>query len=469
MCDGLVIAIRPSSADCRLLENLKAFWSIDDTIGGVSVTAVHPRARNLVTPLTGAGFQVKCFPSTLKTGEDAVPVDLSYEVSFYPPASLTGNNIFPENAIRIPAEAALACWKDYMRRMWPTAIDALDRITVADCSLRIVTMVYLWHCETGDAAKQLHNRMYRHVKAVLDGSTKSRPRDKLGKVIPNPSPKVRTDGQHGDTFYVDTPWGQIRCYIKTRHSAKNFCAVENQEVLELLYEQSSKVVRLEIELVVDKFRFGARPDERFPLNPEHWHQASLLQDPYEIVWESIRRYCRFDDTLAKHEPKGLKLKDLTADYQSVLAAHLAGEVLLQHPVIDGDHKKLSRIAKRLMKSDIKVNLWLPWKLQQGETWSGWLGGLLQYKKRFRPSQAAELAPYCLGHHNVIGLRDKLLEKIRDVGPASQPIVRGAVVELSGNSDELSLAELAELDQLAVALFVLEHRAAGASASRGAAR
>lgn len=410
MSDGTVFSIKPTMAVQEVLMAHEAIWSINDTEGFRTTTKVHARGRKVSTPLTGAKCVIQCFPQ----GQPILPKGLSYGITFYPPASLVGNNIFPGNFVRVPTIAALACWKKYMHLKYPKVpLAVLEAVKLDDCILQEVTFVYLWLCETPEAAKVLHNRLYKHLKACLDGSTRYRPRGAGRARIPRKKARVRTDADLGDTFYADTSFGQARVYIKTDESPKTFCDLADREVLAKMYEKSAHVVRFEIEVDIGKIRYGADGDQAFSRNPAMWTTQFMPDDPAEIIWNEVRKEFSLNDSLAKHEPDADRVAALPSTYQVVLQEHLRGNADLLALV--QDNKQLSRIGKRLMK-DFKVNLNLPWVLQKKRTWSSWLAQRMRYSKRLSPSDLGEFTPHCLTAKSVLELTKEL--QLSFLGPTA---------------------------------------------------
>jgi hypothetical protein len=407
MSDGLTLAIRPSAEDRELLKMLHAWWSKDDTEGGKR-TKQHSRGRTFKTPLTGAGCKITCwptgFPEEQRNGRLG---DLVFDISFYAPASLMGNNVLPANVVRVPASAALATWKDYMLKTYRSiGVEAalMGRVTLEHTELRFVTFVYLWECAGPDEARVLHKRLYEHAKTVLDRTSRYRPsadRDKSSN-----KPKVRTDADLGETFYFDlADWAQGRAYIKVP-LARSFFKVEDKTAADALFCQADCIVRVEIEVDIAKFRCGPKRDQRFPLNPQKWSKEFMPRDPFEVVWEEVRNLLAINGSLAKHNPTPQAIDELPPEYGELFRGHLAGKDL---SIIEPDPKKGSRICRRLLK-DYGVDCFLSWANQKHRTWSSFLGKRMRYANRYRTGCDLLLAENSLTNDNVTILTEALVAK-----------------------------------------------------------
>lgn len=394
MSDGEILFIKPPFDVAEALFKLNAWWSITDVEGG-NPTKAHGRGRNIETPLTGACGKITCWPEGTESDQRKGVRSLAYELSFYAPASLIGNNLFPQNLVRVPAEAALAWWKGYMRRRYghsPVLAQVLDRITLADCQLGRITAVYLWKFESPEAALVFHERLRTHCKAYLDKDLRRCEVDALGRSRPRKY-RVRDDGHDGDTFYVDLPWGgQLRCYIKVRDSKRAFCLLEG-EVKDEMFTRAACIVRAEVEVDVAKFR-SAQGDV-LPVCPANWNRDNMA-DPYELIWEAVREELALDGSLAKHDPTE-RLSSLPEAYREVAAAHLKGEDLR---AACPDDKMRSRIINRLRRSEGRLWCYLPWQVQKSETWSSWLEAKTRYADRFRPELEPAVSQHSLTEANV---------------------------------------------------------------------
>lgn len=394
MSDGVVLLVRPPFDIADALFERRAWWSLTDVEGG-SPTKAHHRGRSIETPLTGAGGKITCWPEGTKGDQRKGVKSLAFELSFYASASLIGNNLFPQNLVRVPAEAALAWWKGYMRRRFghdPVVVQLLDRITLADCQLSRITAIYLWEFESPDAALVFCQRLHTHCKAYLDKDLRRCKVDALGRTRPSEH-RVRNDGRDGDTFYVDLPWGgQLRCYVKVRDGKRAFCLLEGEAATEL-FSRAARIVRVEVDIDVAKFR--SRQGDSLPLCPANWNRASM-SDPYELIWDAVRAELALDGSLAKHDPME-RLKSLPEAYQKVAEAHLKGEGLRD---VCPDEKMRSRIIHRLRRSEGRLWCYLPWQVQKSETWSSWLEARTRYADRFRPELDQAVRAHSLTEDNV---------------------------------------------------------------------
>jgi hypothetical protein len=420
MSDGFIVFIKPQAEDAEVLLQRQAFWSIND-VDGDRTTKMHSRGRRVLTPLTGAQCRLSCWPQGTPFDMKARTPTLAYEASFYSPASLAGNNIFTESLVRVPVDAAIAMWRSYMLARYGSDAmvkTALANVTSADCELHRVTVVYLWDCETPRDARKMHKRIFQHARAILDKDSRRSYWTEGGEQRAiNGVERVRTDAQYGDTFYITLPWGQARVYIKTQHSAKSFCAISDEEVAQQLFERAERVVRFEVDIVVRRFAFGHKGQERFPLNPTKWNSTDMPFDPYEVIWNEVRRELRIDDSLAKHPPKRDKVAKLPDDHVSLMAMHMKGFTDLD--TIIPDSKRRSRIVKRLDKADFRIDCHLPWEVQRRETWSSWLSSRMTYEQRLRPREHALMAIHSLTGDNVIDLTRAFIAKAAS-DPVAQP-------------------------------------------------
>lgn len=407
MTDGLRLTVRPTTTQADLLQQHGAVWSINDVDGGRQ-TRAHGRGRMLKTPLTQAGGKVTCWPEGSPSEQRKGIGKLSYELSFYPPASLMGNNLFPQNLVRVPAEGALIWWKAYMRTRYGTSgvvEKVLEEINSSHCAVNSFDAVYLWEFASAKEAMTFHERLYTHCKAYLDKDSRRCVEDALGRMRPQGIPRVRTDAGEGDTFYVDLPFGFMRAYIKVPGSEKAFSQFQSEDIEAKMFERATRVVRLEVNVDVRKFRIGA--GESFPLSPAHWTRESMPRDPFEIIWEKTRSELALDGSLAKHNPTKY-MEKLPQDYRQLGATHLqGGDLVAACP----DAKKRSRILKRLRR-DARLSGTLPWEIQRSETWSSWLEARTRYEYRLRPERDAVVGAYSLTENNVIQLKDAMAASCR---------------------------------------------------------
>lgn len=318
---------------------------------------------NVKSPLTGAGYKVISVMSS-----DRYRL-AGYQISVNIPACTVGHNYLLVNGVPYAAKLAFQLLSHWLLTEGATP-KAMQALQFEKAKLNSVTVTYLLLCDSVEDAHAARREVAQHSEALHN--TKSKGPQRAFSV--GPAEKA--------TSYIKKRNYTISAYIKDGSVKGAFVDFPTLEDEALVRAEAEFYLRVEVEL------YGAWLAAHGLDSVGCWTLVDGKKNPYEKVFQLIRKEMGLDANLRQRAPKEQAISQMREPDQSFLRWHLSGMDVRNHPLVlakETVHEQnsyFSAIKQRLLKK-MKIDISLEW-VKQSKNLSPRLNELLVYSGDYDP-------------------------------------------------------------------------------------
>lgn len=281
---------------------------------------------------TETKWVARCAPGTGELAGYSVPSQIDGDLNI--PNAITGHNVEHGTSVFAAGVAALG-----LQRIWLAKCglprDQLDLLTVADVTLRGVTITYLISCTTHEEAVALADAI-----------------NVTGKVL---NPKCKSWDSTNITVIIPDRDFKVIAYIKTDLS---HCKWKESAPVDSMVDRTSYIVRIEAKLGLPFLR------DRNLVTLESWRDAYARGEYEKIFNETVRKSLRLVEKRLRHKaPREEVYALMTETEERLLRGYIAGRDPRKFKSIVESANPAKRYSElRLRILDIaKIDIGIPWK------------------------------------------------------------------------------------------------------------
>ena len=298
-----------------------------------------PVGYKVQSPLNKAHYYIE---PIFDGGMNRRVVVTGYIVEANMPACTVGNNVLNQNLVWTAAKFAVLFLKLFLQRNGcPSSLT--DRITMDLVTIEEVTLTFLFDCGSHAAALDLNDEFYRHGDAVLNAHP-----------VAGKQPVFRVGNGKDSTTYCKHKEFELIGYVKASKTKKAFCDLKGQAAIDV-YAVGQGCFRFETKLKAGYLKKHGLD------KPEAW-KIARGGNPHCVGIELARRHLRLDEDLRTVRPKPAYIAKLSANDQTILTSHLAGNDVLHHTLIGTNQHQFGMYRARILKAT-RVDIAIPWLVQ----------------------------------------------------------------------------------------------------------
>lgn len=318
---------------------------------------------NVKSPLTGAGYKVI---SVMSSDRHRLA---GYYISVNIPACTIGHNYLLVNGVPFAAKLAFRLLSHWLLAEGATP-KAVHSLQFEKAKLNSVTVTYLLLCDSVEDAHAARREVAQHSEALHNAKSRGlQPAFSVG-----PAEKATT--------YIKKRNYTISAYVKDGSVEGAFVDFPTLEDEALIRAEAGFYLRVEVEL------YGVWLAAHGLDSVDRWVLTDGKQNPYEQVFQLIRKEMRLDANLRQRAPKEQAISEMREPDQSFLRWHLSGIDVRNHPLVlaketlHEQNSYFSAIKQRLLKK-MKIDISLEWA-KQSKHLSPRLNELLVYTGDYEP-------------------------------------------------------------------------------------